>query len=85
MNNTSKIQSETNNGQSSTYIGGACHIECAKEQSVIVQCMDQLNSLDGNDKDGAQDTQRRCLEPAVSSWISCCHAANERHASSTAL
>ncbi len=79
---TTQIPVEKNTVNSSVY-DGVCHIECSKEQNVLVQCMDQLNNnpAGGNGTEGALNTDRRCLEPAISSWISCCHAANERQAS----
>lgn len=81
MNYSTALIPEDKNAGYSSVSDGVCHIECAKEQNVLVQCMDQINNTPGNDTGGAQKTQRRCLEPAIASWISCCHAANERQAS----
>jgi len=75
-------------------VGGTCHIECAKEQSALVQCMDQIQRAnydddvdDGTNKGksttAATAAAAACLEPSVSLWIECCRAVNvnERHAS----
>jgi len=74
------LLSSASNGESSYHDGGMCEKECSKEQTALVQCMDQISNNVESDTEKAKKTHKKCLEPAISSWIACCLAVNEREA-----
>ena len=74
------LLNSASNGESSFHDGGMCEKECAKEQTALVQCMDQISNKVETDTEKAKTTHKKCLEPAISSWINCCLAVNEREA-----